>query len=184
VPSVSATALQKGLCDRQLRIIAIGGVIGAGLFVGSGVVIGSTGPGSFITYALCGGHHGHADARRDGGGQPVDRDLAARASESLQRVVERSAEELVVQQWAHRTTDAAVAQLEEARARSGHAGVDVVIGTDTEWREAVDDIAWEPGDVLLLGSAAAGPLAQVFLGAAASKILRHAPVPAMIAPRR
>jgi len=24
------------------------------LFVGSGVVIGSTGPGSFITYALCG----------------------------------------------------------------------------------------------------------------------------------
>jgi GABA permease len=35
-------------------MIAIGGVIGAGLFVGSGVVIGSTGPGSFIAYALCG----------------------------------------------------------------------------------------------------------------------------------
>ena len=51
---MSATALQKGLSDRQLRMIAIGGVIGAGLFVGSGVVIGSTGPGSFITYALCG----------------------------------------------------------------------------------------------------------------------------------
>ena len=51
---MSATALQKGLSERQLRMIAIGGVIGAGLFVGSGVVIGSTGPGSFITYALCG----------------------------------------------------------------------------------------------------------------------------------
>jgi GABA permease len=37
-----------------LRMIAIGGVIGAGLFVGSGVVIGSTGPGAFIAYALCG----------------------------------------------------------------------------------------------------------------------------------
>ena len=46
--------LKKGLNDRQLRMIAIGGVIGAGLFVGSGVVIGDTGPGSFITYAMCG----------------------------------------------------------------------------------------------------------------------------------
>ena len=51
---MSATALKKGLSDRQLRMIAIGGVIGAGLFVGSGVVIGKTGPGSFIAYALCG----------------------------------------------------------------------------------------------------------------------------------
>jgi GABA permease len=51
---MAAAALKKGLNDRQLRMIAIGGVIGAGLFVGSGVVIGSTGPGSFIAYALCG----------------------------------------------------------------------------------------------------------------------------------
>jgi GABA permease len=35
-------------------MIAIGGVIGAGLFVGSGVVIADTGPGAFITYALSG----------------------------------------------------------------------------------------------------------------------------------
>jgi len=35
-------------------MIALGGVIGAGLFVGSGVIIGETGPGAFITYALCG----------------------------------------------------------------------------------------------------------------------------------
>ena len=51
---MSATALKKGLSDRQLRMIAIGGVIGAGLFVGSGVVIHDTGPGAFIPYALCG----------------------------------------------------------------------------------------------------------------------------------
>src|SRR5690349_3986488 len=50
----AAPALKKGLSERQLRMIAIGGVIGAGLFVGSGVVIGSTGPGSFLAYALCG----------------------------------------------------------------------------------------------------------------------------------
>jgi GABA permease len=35
-------------------MIAIGGVIGAGLFVGSGVVIGKAGPAAFLTYALCG----------------------------------------------------------------------------------------------------------------------------------
>lgn len=46
--------LKKALSQRQLRMIAIGGVIGAGLFVGSGVVIGDTGPGTFITYGLAG----------------------------------------------------------------------------------------------------------------------------------
>ena len=51
---MSATALKKGLNDRQLRMIAIGGVIGAGLFVGSGVVIQSSGPGTFIAYAMAG----------------------------------------------------------------------------------------------------------------------------------
>ncbi len=52
---MSATpTLQKALSQRQLTMIAIGGVIGAGLFVGSGVVIADTGPGAFITYALAG----------------------------------------------------------------------------------------------------------------------------------
>jgi GABA permease len=35
-------------------MIAIGGVIGAGLFVGSGVVIGNAGPGAFLSYAITG----------------------------------------------------------------------------------------------------------------------------------
>jgi len=35
-------------------MIAIGGVIGAGLFVGSGVVIKDAGPAAFLTYAVCG----------------------------------------------------------------------------------------------------------------------------------
>ncbi|MBV9320870.1 MAG: amino acid permease, partial [Mycobacterium sp.] len=46
--------LHQGLSQRQLNMIAIGGVIGAGLFVGSGVVIGKAGPAAFLTYALCG----------------------------------------------------------------------------------------------------------------------------------
>lgn len=47
-------ALKKALSQRQLTMIAIGGVIGAGLFVGSGVVIRETGPGTFLTYGLAG----------------------------------------------------------------------------------------------------------------------------------
>ncbi len=49
-----ASPLRRGLSQRQLNMIALGGVIGAGLFVGSGVIIEETGPGAFITYALCG----------------------------------------------------------------------------------------------------------------------------------
>jgi GABA permease len=54
MPETSETSLRGGLSQRQLNMIALGGVIGAGLFVGSGVIIGETGPGAFITYALCG----------------------------------------------------------------------------------------------------------------------------------
>jgi nucleotide-binding universal stress UspA family protein len=98
--------------------------------------------------------------------------------------IERSAEELVVKQWTSKTTDAAVKQLNAAREEVSIPDVDVVIGTGTDWRQAVENIAWETGDVLLLGSGAAGPMAQVFLGSAASKILRYAPVPVMIVPKR
>src|SRR5258708_16399633 len=49
-----AAPLRGGLSQRQMNMIALGGVIGAGLFVGSGVIIGETGPGAFITYAVCG----------------------------------------------------------------------------------------------------------------------------------
>lgn len=50
----TTSGLRPGLSQRQLNMIAIGGVIGAGLFVGSGVVIRATGPAAFLTYALCG----------------------------------------------------------------------------------------------------------------------------------
>jgi GABA permease len=48
------TELKKGLKQRHLTMIAMGGVIGAGLFVGSGTVIGETGPSAFLTYAITG----------------------------------------------------------------------------------------------------------------------------------
>src|SRR6201985_171627 len=50
----AAPQLSQGLSQRQLTMIAIGGVIGAGFFVGSGVVIGKAGPAAFLAYVLCG----------------------------------------------------------------------------------------------------------------------------------
>ena len=49
-----STELKKGLKQRHLTMIAIGGVIGAGLFVGSGVVINQTGPAAFLSYLITG----------------------------------------------------------------------------------------------------------------------------------
>lgn len=98
--------------------------------------------------------------------------------------IERSAEDLVVQQWMRRTFDGIVKQLNDVRERVAVPDVDVVVGSGLDWREAVEAVPWESGDIILMGSGAAGPVAQVFLGSAASKILRHAPVPVMIVPRR
>src|SRR4051794_9255058 len=46
--------LERGLKNRHLSMIAIGGVIGAGLFVGSGAAINEAGPGVLVSYALTG----------------------------------------------------------------------------------------------------------------------------------
>lgn len=46
--------LQKSLKKRHLVMISIGGIIGAGLFVGAGSVINSTGPAAILSYALAG----------------------------------------------------------------------------------------------------------------------------------
>jgi nucleotide-binding universal stress UspA family protein len=97
--------------------------------------------------------------------------------------IEQSAEDLVVKQWARRTMDDIVKQLNDIRAHIAVPDVDIVVGSGHDWREAVESVPWESGDMLLLGSGAAGQAAQVFLGSAASKILRHAPVPVMIVPR-
>ena len=48
------TGLQRSLKERHMRMIALGGVIGAGLFVGSGVVVQATGPAAVFSFARTG----------------------------------------------------------------------------------------------------------------------------------
>jgi GABA permease len=47
-------ALRKSLQRRHMQMIALGGVIGAGFFVGSGVVVGTAGPAAVISFAITG----------------------------------------------------------------------------------------------------------------------------------
>ena len=88
------------------------------------------------------------------------------------------AEDLVLQQWkkqvreqqAAALTPLAALGLEDSRTTSQ-------IAVGSHWDEAMDDIAWEPTEVRVVGSSGAGRLARVFLGSAAIKIVRYSPVP-------
>jgi gamma-aminobutyrate permease len=49
-----AERLEKTLAPRHITMIALGGIIGAGLFIGSGASIAATGPAIVISYAIAG----------------------------------------------------------------------------------------------------------------------------------
>lgn len=53
-PAAADVPLSHGLKQRHLSMIALGGVIGAGLFVGSGAGIAAAGPSIVIAYAVSG----------------------------------------------------------------------------------------------------------------------------------
>jgi GABA permease len=52
--SLADARLRQGLKRRHMTMIAFGGTIGAGLFVGSGVVIASAGPAASVSFVLTG----------------------------------------------------------------------------------------------------------------------------------
>jgi len=53
-PSADRHALSRSLRPRHVSMITIGGIIGAGLFVGSSVAIAAAGPAIIVSYALTG----------------------------------------------------------------------------------------------------------------------------------
>jgi GABA permease len=54
-PSLNQGELKSGLKRRHMTMIALGGVIGAGLFVGSGVVVQQAGPAAVLSFLITGG---------------------------------------------------------------------------------------------------------------------------------
>jgi len=53
-PEDQDTGLKRSLRSRHMTMISLGGVIGAGLFVGSGAVMNQTGPAAVVSYLLAG----------------------------------------------------------------------------------------------------------------------------------
>ncbi|MDQ4212894.1 universal stress protein [Microbacterium capsulatum] len=51
-----------------------------------------------------------------------------------------------------------------------------------DWERAIGALDWTDGDVLVVGSSSTHPVARVFLGSSAARILRNAPVPTVIVP--
>ena len=52
--STTDSGLKRGLKNRHIQLIAMGGAIGTGLFLGSAHVIQSAGPATILGYAICG----------------------------------------------------------------------------------------------------------------------------------
>ena len=90
-----------------------------------------------------------------------------------------SAEDSVLESWAM--------QAEQAQQRLVDQGVipghtERVIATGNSWSETMAALPWDRGELLALGSSSMGPVARVFLGTRATKLIRHAPVPVMVLP--
>ena len=90
----------------------------------------------------------------------------------------------VTAEWTENIRSAAQEALDAER-KLGKQGLEpsVVIGHGEDWKEAFEDVEWLPGDVLVVGSSDSGPVARVFLGSRANKIVRHSPVPVLGVPR-
>jgi nucleotide-binding universal stress UspA family protein len=94
------------------------------------------------------------------------------------------ADDSIVSQWADEISASARATLDEvADLPFSPRECDAVIGRGEDWGEALEDVEWRDGDVLVVGSSSIGPLARVFVGSRATKIVRHSPVPVVVVPR-
>jgi nucleotide-binding universal stress UspA family protein len=110
--------------------------------------------------------------------------FAVRARPPYTSGVGRLADDEMDQQWIQEIRAATGAALDQVdRLRSVPREIETVIGHGESWDEALEEVDWEEGDVLAVGSSTEGPLERVFLGSRATKILRHSPVPVVVVPR-
>ena len=114
--------------------------------------------------------------------------FAVRAGPVITAGVGLRAEEGVLSEWSQhieqvqRDTLARLAELPSDISPAPPA-LESTIGYGRDWHESVEDVGWTDGDVLVVGSSSVGPLARVFLGSRASKIVRNSPVPVVVLPR-
>jgi nucleotide-binding universal stress UspA family protein len=62
-----------------------------------------------------------------------------------------------------------------------HVSVEVAHGRTIE--EAIDDLEWDDGEVMIVGSSRLAEKYKLFIGSTANKVLRALPVPMVVVPR-
>lgn len=93
------------------------------------------------------------------------------------------AEDAVLDQWREQVGATQQQVLADLRGRGLLADdVTAEVVTGQSWADALDEVEWGPGEVLVVGSNATGRLARVFLGSRALRIVRQAPVPVLVVP--
>ena len=93
------------------------------------------------------------------------------------------AEDEVTAQWSRQATSLLDGAREKVVTRHRSLSPEIAVGAGGDWEQVMASIALSSGDLLVLGSSRLGPLARVFLGSTASKIVRHSPVPMLVVPR-
>ncbi len=93
------------------------------------------------------------------------------------------AEDMVLTQWTEQVRTQqqdALRQLSDQGLLPEHTTAEIATGS--AWADVMDDLEWENGEILVIGSSPLGMLSRVFLGSRATKIIRYAPVPVVVVP--
>jgi nucleotide-binding universal stress UspA family protein len=106
---------------------------------------------------------------------------------ALVGAVEERAEQLVTKEWRQRLEEDIAAALAsgpdgESAGDRPPSPVGLVLGHGSSWAEALHDVPWTDGDLLVVGITS-GPLGRFFLGSHAAKIVRNSPVPVVLLSR-
>jgi nucleotide-binding universal stress UspA family protein len=118
--------------------------------------------------------------------------FAVRPMAEYVAAVEPGTEDLVVDEWMKRLEEDIATSLASATQQSGRvdgpagtssgAWAETVLGQGGSWSEALHDVVWSDGDLLVVGTSN-GPLSRLYLGSHAAKIVRNSPVPVLLLPR-
>lgn len=78
---------------------------------------------------------------------------------------------------------AAASDMDAAEARRQQVEVDIAIGKSTDVNHAIENVGWDDGDILFVGSSRIEQKHSVFAGSVAMRILRFLTVPLVVVPR-
>ena len=92
----------------------------------------------------------------------------------------RSNEELVYGRLLEQVRAAQAEAVEHLAGKGVQAAT--VVAQGISWADALAGLDWTSGDVLVVGSSRTHPLANVFLGSSAAKIVRNSTVPVVVVP--